>query len=533
MANQGQNRPTVRPVGNTARPATGAQPNTARPAGAAARPKTAGTAGTASRPEAGKTAVRQPQRAAQSGRALTPEEIARRREAAAKAAARREAEEKAKKEAEAKAAAEKKARKQKIADIVYRVVAVLIVAAVLALLVWGGVTLLRKLRSSSNEKKPGPGAYTMESAAMSFDGVPYLNFTELARHYDFRIVGGKDSTRFSVNGTEARIDVGFRTATVEGETVTMAGPALYLDGSYWVPVEFVSGHVRGLLATVLGEHHVLSRTTEPDENGEDVEVPLSFSAERVDGAPDPVLPVTDIPSTEPQSTEPPVTEDPDLAVINSVTFLQDLSAYEAYMNPTGDARDAYLVLVNKTEKVTADLIPSPVVKLNTDYTYNGRKVEMQETAAKAMEAMFKELFKAGYTDMHVTSGYRSYEYQVSLYNEYVSQEMADNKKLTKAEAEAIVDTYSARAGTSEHQTGLCADMHNLSSADVKFAKKDAYKWLCENAWKFGFVLRFPEDKVDITGYSFEPWHWRFVGRYHAYKIWQEGLCLEEYLETLE
>ena len=142
------------------------------------------------------------------------------------------------------------------------------------------------------------------------------------------------------------------------------------------------------------------------------------------------------------------------------------------------------------------------------------------------------MFAAGYKDMWVTSGYRSYDYQVRLYNSYVTQEMNENPKLTKAEAEAIVDTYSARAGTSEHQTGLCADLHNLSSASQKFAKEEAYAWLCENAWKFGFILRFPEDKTDITGYSFEPWHWRYVGRYHAYKIWSANLCLEEYLETL-
>ena len=76
-------------------------------------------------------------------------------------------------------------------------------------------------------------------------------------------------------------------------------------------------------------------------------------------------------------------------------------------------------------------------------------------------------------------------------------------------------------------------MHNLGSADVAFAKKAAYTWLKDNAWKFGFILRFPEGKEDITNISFEPWHYRFVGRYHAKAIYDSGLCLEEYLNRVE
>ena len=106
------------------------------------------------------------------------------------------------------------------------------------------------------------------------------------------------------------------------------------------------------------------------------------------------------------------------------------------------------------------------------------------------------------------------------------------KGLTEEAAREEVLTYSAAPGTSEHQTGLCCDMHNLGAADVAFANEDAYKWLKENCWKFGFILRFPEGKDDITGYQFEPWHYRFVGRYTAEKIHNSNMCLEEYLDTL-
>ena len=85
------------------------------------------------------------------------------------------------------------------------------------------------------------------------------------------------------------------------------------------------------------------------------------------------------------------------------------------------------------------------------------------------------------------------------------------------------------AGSCEHQLGLCADLHNLPEADVSVGETEAFKWLRDNCWKFGFILRYPADKVDITGCSYEPWHYRYVGRYHAQKMYNEGLCLEEYL----
>ena len=88
------------------------------------------------------------------------------------------------------------------------------------------------------------------------------------------------------------------------------------------------------------------------------------------------------------------------------------------------------------------------------------------------------------------------------------------------------------AGCSEHQTGLAVDMHNMSSAQPAFADTYEAKWLAENAWKFGFILRFPSDKTEVTGMTFEPWHYRYVGRYHAKIIRDNGLCLEEYIARI-
>ena len=103
--------------------------------------------------------------------------------------------------------------------------------------------------------------------------------------------------------------------------------------------------------------------------------------------------------------------------------------------------------------------------------------------------------------------------------------------LTRAQAIKKV-TGTMPPGASEHQSGLCCDMHNLGAADQAFAKEKVAVWLAENAHKFGFILRYEADKQDITGIHYEPWHFRYVGRYHATKMYEADLCLEEYMETL-
>ncbi len=214
---------------------------------------------------------------------------------------------------------------------------------------------------------------------------------------------------------------------------------------------------------------------------------------------------------------------------DTVEFSEDLSAYEEYMAPAD--RDGYLLLVNKETHLDETFVPEDLTDLTSTRKDGRNTQQMVHTAAMALEALYTEMYAAGYTDVSVTSAYRSYEYQDTLFNNYVNNEMAGGA--SREEAEIAANTYSARPGTSEHQSGLCCDMHNLGSASQAFKDQEAYLWLSENAWKFGFILRFPEDKEAVTGYMFEPWHYRFVGRYHAEKIHNYGLCLEEYLEIIE
>ena len=99
----------------------------------------------------------------------------------------------------------------------------------------------------------------------------------------------------------------------------------------------------------------------------------------------------------------------------------------------------------------------------------------------------------------------------------------------KALAEKITSESVIFPGASEHQTGLAIDLHNMSAPMQSFANTDEYKWLVEHCADFGYILRYPQTKEDITGVKYEPWHFRFVGRDHAQKIMTEGISLEEYL----
>ncbi len=133
-------------------------------------------------------------------------------------------------------------------------------------------------------------------------------------------------------------------------------------------------------------------------------------------------------------------------------------------------------------------------------------------ALKLMQADAKTLN----LELGLASGYRSYQTQEKLYNNYV-----------KKDGKEVADTYSAMPGHSEHQTGLAFDVGYVSEA---FANTQEAKWLEENAHLYGFIIRYPKGKTNITGYIYEPWHIRYLGIDIATKVKESGLTLEEYLK---
>jgi len=209
-------------------------------------------------------------------------------------------------------------------------------------------------------------------------------------------------------------------------------------------------------------------------------------------------------------------------------FIANLDDYEMYMNPAD--RDEYLILINTESRLDESYVPADLTDV-VDTRKDGRATQqMRLYAEKALEAMFIELRANGFNDVSVTSAYRSYAQQQANFNNRMATYTG---KMTKEEAYAKTATIIAIPGTSEHQSGLCADLHNLPSALTAFADEEAGKWLAANCQKFGFILRYPKGKEDVTGIIFEPWHFRYVGRWHATKIMESGLCLEEYMASIQ
>ncbi len=179
-----------------------------------------------------------------------------------------------------------------------------------------------------------------------------------------------------------------------------------------------------------------------------------------------------------------------------------------------------LVVVNSGRAMPEGFVPELKTVAGTD-------VRLDYRVAPHYDEMYNAAKKDG---IYLTpySGYRSYERQKINYNNLTEKYMGQYG-LSRAEAAKKAATVILPPGTSEHNLGLAMDICNTYDS---FANQKEYKWLTENAHKYGFILRYTADKMDITGIVSEPWHWRYVGVEHAGKIKDSGLCLEEYLDSI-
>jgi len=173
------------------------------------------------------------------------------------------------------------------------------------------------------------------------------------------------------------------------------------------------------------------------------------------------------------------------------------------------------ILVNKYTYLPSSYIPNNLVLL--DRKYSRDNMYLIKEAALSFKKMYNAAIKDGYK-IRIMSSYRSYNYQENLYNEYVKQD-----------GEKAADTYSARPGFSEHQTGLCVDIDDGVINYQLFEKSRSYLWMKKNSYKYGFIERYPKDKENITGYSYESWHYRYVGKEIAKYIYDNNITLDEYV----
>lgn len=217
----------------------------------------------------------------------------------------------------------------------------------------------------------------------------------------------------------------------------------------------------------------------------------------------------------------------------SSTFEKEKAdTHKAFFENTSSERDEYLILVNSGNPLDKNYVPSDLVDIKSTRA-DGREVQkMRKAASVALESMIEEMKRLGVYDenLTVTSGYRSFEYQKYLFDTYVKNRT--DSGMSYDEAYKDVSKTTALPGCSEHQSGLCVDFHNKSYANVSFAETEQYKWIEKSAHSFGFIVRYPSGKENITGISFEPWHLRYVGEKNATKMYENSLCLEEYLAAL-
>lgn len=184
-----------------------------------------------------------------------------------------------------------------------------------------------------------------------------------------------------------------------------------------------------------------------------------------------------------------------------------------------DIKEVYqkdnLVIVNRFYKLESSAVPDDLEDISVQYAYDGHQLKNEANTAYIKMARSA---KENNISLIANVSYRSYEEQEKTYNSYKSRY-----------GELKADEIAARPSHSEHQTGLAINISTrLKEGEEKFEDTDAYKWLIENAYKYGFILRYPEGKEDITGFSFEPGHYRYVGVEVAKKIKEEDITFDEY-----
>lgn len=149
-------------------------------------------------------------------------------------------------------------------------------------------------------------------------------------------------------------------------------------------------------------------------------------------------------------------------------------------------------------------------------------------AIDELKNMMNDMRKDGIANIWIQSAYRSVARQKELYDNSIKKYLQQGK--TQEEAEKLTDEYINKPGSSDHNLALAVDFNYV---DNKFEDLEGFKWLKKNAENYGFILRYPKDKEDITKISYESWHWRYVGKEHAQKMNEMNMCLEEYIEYLE
>lgn len=356
-------------------------------------------------------------------------------------------------------------------------------------------------------------------------------------YFDLRLIAKYLGSELTVSGSDGRIKFtcpdgtyvrftdGSSTATVNGEAVKVGGKVEIIestekeDGKCLVPFKFIEklfshkadGNSVGMIAKVSSKNKV---TIHRISYSNGTNPPISFASDCFDYA-----------SGDMQLSSYPT---PDIDAKTAAALCVQKLTLVNQSHPLSESK------ITTDGLVSLKSLGCPTVNGLADYD---NKDFFDPIAALALIAMINEANKTleGDDKILVSSAYRSYTYQVGLHEKHIDIYM-DEHDVSEEEARKQVMLTSAPAGMSEHHTGLCVDLvekrGELRDLDESFEETEAFAWLSQNAHKYGFILRYPKDKTDITKYSYEPWHYRFVGVYAANIIYEDNITLEEYLVEL-
>ncbi len=361
--------------------------------------------------------------------------------------------------------------------------------------------------------KIGQNTVLAPAAIATKDGVLMINFYDIAALCSLTITGSADRIKFSVldeSGQETeylRFFSDTDIVNVNGITTRISAPSRLVAERLWVPADFVANAIKGISLNIDTEGNILTlRRIELNSS-----TPSNPKYEAISFI---------------YKNSPAITPVDESLIIGfeSIEFTTDLSQYEKYMNPA--ASGEFLLLANKDNPLGENYSPTDLVEVP-----NSNEKYLKEYAAMSLEALFLEAQASGVGTFQVVTAYRTYAEQKFIFDIYLNREMTENN-LSAKDAAAAVAKYAMPAGASDHQTALSVDMTSQAALNHNFAETKQFEWLSENAHKFGFVLRYPKEKEHITAVTFEPWHFRYVGRYHATRMHELNLCLEEYLLTL-
>ena len=201
-------------------------------------------------------------------------------------------------------------------------------------------------------------------------------------------------------------------------------------------------------------------------------------------------------------------------IVSMVNVNADYDYYDKDAIKKTDTSKKELMLVNKFNYLDENYAPDDIVKVSIQFSYGEN--EIKKEVYEKFRKMYNDAKKEDLT-LIITSSYRDYNFQKKLWDSYANQK-----------GDEWADSVSARAGYSEHQTGYTLDIVTYNANMSNFETTDEFKWLQANAYKYGFILRYPKDKEDITGYSYESWHYRYVGEETAKKIKELDITFDEY-----